>query len=66
MSAKFQENLKFVKPYHIENGNKRENSIDPDEVAHYDLLHLNLYCLQNQVTDRAWFVRLYGEIIPEL
>ena len=48
-SARFSKNVKS-KLYHIENLNTRgQNSVDLDEVAHYEPPHQDLRCLQIQL-----------------
>ena len=47
MSAKFQTRFVQVLSYR-EFTAQMANSVDPDEVAHYELPHLDLHCFQNQ------------------
>ena len=49
----FKKNVKF-KLYHIENSKTRANSVDLDEVAHYEPPHQDLRCLQIQLF-RLWY-----------
>ena len=46
-TLKARQNLKklSLKLHHIE----KSNSVDPDEVAHFDLPHLDLHCLEIQL-----------------
>ena len=37
--------------------NRMANSVDPDEMAHYEPSHLNLHCLQRCL---VWFKGLKG------
>ena len=36
---------------------KKRDSVDPDEMAHYKLSHLDLHCLHRY---EFWFARLIG------
>ena len=47
-SVKFGEKMLFCQLYHVENSKTSANSVDPDEVAHYEPPHLNLRSLQIQ------------------
>ena len=44
----FQKKVKS-KLYHIENSKTRKQTVDLDEVAHYEPPHLDLCCLQMQL-----------------
>ena len=48
LSANFQKNVKS-KLYRIENLKTRGQTVDLDEVAHYEPPHQDLYCLQIQL-----------------
>ena len=47
--CKIQKNLQF-KLYHVENLKTRKaNTVDPDDLAHYEPYHLDLQCLKIQL-----------------